>query len=168
MSILRELQDKQKRLDDFIIKKHDLEGQDLLQNKIIALDVELSEFANEVEFFKYWKENKGKGRELEEACDCLHFILSIANDLNCDLDEYVDFNYPCFLNESLNSMYLKIKDLLISEVLWSNTYTSESGISMILENFISMIKELGFTFDDLVKEYNKKYEINIKRQEEGY
>ena len=48
------LQDK---LDDHIKKEKGLEGQDLLDKKILALQVELGELANEWRGFKFWKVN---------------------------------------------------------------------------------------------------------------
>ncbi|WP_428909430.1 dUTP diphosphatase [Niallia sp. Krafla_26] len=45
-------------LDDRIIKEHGLEGKDLFPNTILALIVELSEFANEGRWFKHWSNNQ--------------------------------------------------------------------------------------------------------------
>src|SRR3989337_2540496 len=44
----------QKILDERIIKEKGLEGQDLLPNKILALQVELGELVNERRGFKHW------------------------------------------------------------------------------------------------------------------
>src|SRR5699024_9188223 len=105
----------QKQLDEHIVKEKGLEGQDLLDKKILALQVELGELANEFRGFKFWSENQepnvlsykcsecgftrkenidcpladehyefymiGFNPLLEEYVDCLHFILSIGNDL---------------------------------------------------------------------------------------
>jgi dimeric dUTPase (all-alpha-NTP-PPase superfamily) len=58
----------QKVLDDRIIKEKGLEGQDLFPNTILALQVELSEFANEGRWFKHWS-NDQKPRILKRV-DC--------------------------------------------------------------------------------------------------
>src|SRR5699024_4388479 len=90
----------QKQLDEHIVKEKGLEGQDLLDKKILALQVELGE----LEFYpEKWSHCEGTGieggRVLEEYVDCLHFILSIGNDLefsnvrfpdNEEVDDFID------------------------------------------------------------------------------
>src|SRR5690625_3524767 len=106
---LQKLFDAQKKLDDHIRKEKGLEGQDLLDKKILALQVELGELAQEWRGFKFWSEDRepryetveiyvhgydGPGQSTrasieeyqrwpieEEYVDCLHFLLSIGNDL---------------------------------------------------------------------------------------
>lgn len=96
---LAKLFDMQRELDQRIIKDKGLEGQELIPNTFLALQVELSEFANEGRWFKHWSNDrkprtevkqhvsipgyKAKGVEirnplLEEFVDSLHFYLSIA------------------------------------------------------------------------------------------
>ncbi|GEN30251.1 dimeric dUTPase (all-alpha-NTP-PPase superfamily) [Cerasibacillus quisquiliarum] len=48
----------QKKLDDRIEKEKGLEGQDLLNKKILALLVELGELANEWRGFKFWSHDQ--------------------------------------------------------------------------------------------------------------
>jgi dimeric dUTPase (all-alpha-NTP-PPase superfamily) len=89
----------QKVLDDRIIQERGLEGQDLFPNTVLALQVELAEFANEGRWFKHWSDDKKprikvlvrdwfeglqkheeyKNPLLEEFADATHFFLSIAN-----------------------------------------------------------------------------------------
>ena len=70
----------QKEQDERIVKEKDLKGVDLLDKKILSLQVELGELANELpEVFKFWSNKKNNYKKaLEEYCDCLHFILSIG------------------------------------------------------------------------------------------
>ena len=91
---LTELYDKQKQLDQLIvdnINNINLDGNDeiFLSDRITALGVEVSEFANEVEAFKYWKKNKrnNKTKQLAEYVDILHFWLSIGNTMKFSADE---------------------------------------------------------------------------------
>lgn len=168
MNILKQLQEKQNKLDNYIIEKQGLQGKDLLKNKIIALDVELSEFMNEIESFKFWKINKGKDKALEEACDCLHFILSIANDLNVDLSKFVKIDEIKFGKASLETIYMRIKIFINGMYFEKNKNLNRLTIRDTFKEFIAMLFLLNIKFNDLVKEYNKKYEINIKRQNQGY
>lgn len=55
---LSKLFEMQKALDEKIIKEKGLEGQDLLPQKILALQVELGECANEWRGFKFWSQNQ--------------------------------------------------------------------------------------------------------------
>lgn len=48
----------QRELDERIVREKGLEGQNLLPNKILALQVELGELANEARFFKYWSHDQ--------------------------------------------------------------------------------------------------------------
>ena len=168
MSTLRQLQEKQAELDKFIYESNNITDiASLYDKKIIALDIELSEFMNEIKAFKYWKKNKeiDKGKVIEEACDCLHFILSIANDKNVVLSggkiqsilEGIDIDFA----------YMCIKDLLW-RIIYSQVKCDSVSLGCVLDLLIYIIKQLGFTYEDLIKEYNRKYEINIQRQKEGY
>ncbi len=55
---LQTLFEMQKTLDERIVKKKGLEGQNLLSEKILALQVELGELANEWRGFKFWSEHR--------------------------------------------------------------------------------------------------------------
>lgn len=164
---MKGLQLKQLELDKFIIKKHGLEGKNLFENKVIALDVELSEFMNNLETFKHWKINKGKPNALEEACDCLHFILSIANDIIHTLKLPVVRMTKSELSTDIktNMQYVNIKKKLFMDVLG---YEDGKALDIILNRLVKMLRYHGYTWEDLTKEYDRKYEINIQRQNEGY
>src|SRR5690625_2038703 len=96
---LNKLFEAQRKLDERIVKEKGLENEDLLDKKILALLVELGELANKYRGFKFWSEDQEpntkvyygppelpdvgtyKNPLLEEYVDCLHFILSIGNNL---------------------------------------------------------------------------------------
>ena len=161
---MKELQKKQLELDMFIYESNNItDTGDIFYDKITALDVELSEFINEVKSFKYWKKNKimDSNKTIEEACDCLHFILSLANDMEIEL-KYIE---AMKMAKDVNLLYRFIK-----ATLWKDIYLDDESESMnkVLSLLIGIIKELGFTYEDLIKEYDRKYEINIQRQREGY
>jgi dimeric dUTPase (all-alpha-NTP-PPase superfamily) len=62
---LEKMLSMQKELDEKIIKEKGLEGQDLFPNTVLALQVELAEFANEGRWFKHWSNNQEPRREVE-------------------------------------------------------------------------------------------------------
>lgn len=95
---IEQLYEMQRALDARIIKEKGLEGQDLIPNTVLALQVELGELANEWRGFKHWSNDRAPRYEkktaafadpggpfenityplLEEYIDCFHFFLSIA------------------------------------------------------------------------------------------
>ncbi|MBM7607553.1 dimeric dUTPase (all-alpha-NTP-PPase superfamily) [Lysinibacillus composti] len=82
---LTKLFEIQAGLDYHITKEHpEQNDENRLSKKVLALQVELGECANEWRGFKFWS-NDQVAREnllLEEYVDCLHFLLSIGNTLN--------------------------------------------------------------------------------------
>lgn len=162
---MKELQMKQNRLDKFIYESNNItDVGEIALDKLTALDIELGELANEIKFFKYWKKNKlvDKSKVIEEACDCLHFVLSLANDNNVNLQVMA---YGTF-SRDVGTLYRYIK-----ATLWKDIYLEdkwEEGLKRILMLLVAMIEEIDFTYADLLREYDRKYEINIKRQKEGY
>src|SRR5690554_588421 len=120
----------QKQLDDRIIKEKGLEGQDLLDKKILALQVELGELANEWRGFKFWSTNQNPRTRvyygppelpdvgtyvnplLEEYVDCLHFILSIGLELKIDqVNIETDYFYYEDITFSFNTVFDGISSL---------------------------------------------------------
>lgn len=166
---MEKLQGKQSKLDCFILKKHNLNSEDLFLEKVISLDIELGECMNNIETFKYWKTKKGKDKILEEGCDCIHFIFSLANDLNYGLN--MPFS-PNISNHNLKSKNTCINQLYASakRVLWKDVAECRSGkaLDQILWILVRALKHCDYTWEELIKEYDKKYEINIQRQNEGY
>src|SRR5690625_3724076 len=69
-------------LDEHIKQKHGLTHKNLLEEKHLALIVELGELANETRCFKYWstKDPSERASILEEYVDGVYFILSLGLD----------------------------------------------------------------------------------------
>ena len=66
---LEKLFEMQRKLDERIVREKGLVGQDLLDKKILALQVELGELANEWRGFKYWSEDQKPRKELWKDCN---------------------------------------------------------------------------------------------------
>lgn len=161
-----EIWEMQKSLDMYIRENNDIPmDKDLIVEKYLALKTELFEFVNEIESFKYWKKNKGKDHILEEACDMLHFIFSIAIDteVNIELDETITENIDIEKYE-LNELLIMVDDLA-NEAFFTGDWTNMNGIILFLSIILA---KCGFTTDDLYDEYMKKNEVNRKRQETNY
>src|SRR5690625_439798 len=119
---LEKLFQAQKELDDRIIKEKGLQGQDLLDKKILALLVELGELAQNWRGFKIWSEDQEPRNYcmaceipeveahdchnplLEEYVDCLHFILSIGLEMDFEPEE----NYKRYYENSTEQQFLAV------------------------------------------------------------
>mgnify|MGYP005652090779 CR=1 FL=1 len=160
---LRKLFDMQKVLDQRIIDQHELDDQELFPNKSLALLVEVGELANEWQGFKHWKvDPQPKAGMLEEYVDCLHFILSIGNDLGFD-DNY----------HSVHGSFQMLNIVEQFEVIFHTA--SSLSVNKTLENyqnlfelFLGLGEMLGFTTHQIELAYVGKNTINHTRQESGY
>jgi len=96
----------QKQLDERIVKEKGLEGQDLLDKKILALQVELGELAQNWRGFKFWSEDQesrikdykqikckwcnGSGDDGTGVCPDCKSSGDVYKEYNPLLEEYVD------------------------------------------------------------------------------
>lgn len=80
---IKDLLEKQKFLDDYILKNIDIDEKTRVTNTTLALIVEVAEMANEIRSFKHWSKKSPSSKEiiLGEYVDVLHFFLSLANQL---------------------------------------------------------------------------------------
>jgi len=160
---LAKLFETQKLLDIRIVDEHKLHGQDLLPYKILALQVELGELANELpEVFKFWSNKKNNyEKALVEYCDCLHFILSIGNDLELNIKLYIilPFEHKTILDQFSRTYYV-ISDL--------EHDPSQSELILVLQHFIALGEILGFTPEQIEQSYYAKNAINHTRQDNSY
>jgi len=211
---LNELFNIQAKLDERIEKEHGLEGQDLLDKKILALQVELGELANEQRSWKFWSKDQeptkkknvylecgaceGSGIDecksdeiletvtceecegdgdlgiaytknplLEEYVDCLHFILSIGNDIFVEEHEFSDLHCEDSVTECFLEVFESVNELC-NEINFGNSYDSEEKYTFLVEDFIVLGKELGFTWNQIEQAYLDKNKINHERQNTGY
>jgi len=173
---LAELFETQKLLDNRIVDEHNLHGQDLLPQKILALQVELGELANEWRGFKFWSKDqeprtkevlewgnpqKYKNPLLEEFSDCLHFILSIGNDLELNIELYtiLPIEHKTILDQFSRTYYV-ISDL--------EHDPSQEELIAVLQYFLGLGEMLGFTPEQIEQSYYQKNAINHTRQDNSY
>ena len=159
---LQELFQMQNALDKRIETEHNLEGIPLLHKKILSLQVELGELANETRCFKFWstKEPSSKDIILEEYVDCLHFILSIGIEKDFQ-DITLEVNHiTCDLSEQFLTLFTTITNFVIS--------SSMDNYLKVFQEFLSLGKNLGFSVEDIENAYLYKNNINHERQDNGY
>ncbi|MBU3110577.1 dUTP diphosphatase [Clostridium lacusfryxellense] len=159
---LHKLFQMQNTLDQRIQAEHHLEGVPLLNKKILSLQVELSELANETRCFKFWstKQPSSKDVILEEYVDCLHFILSLGLEKNFQ-DTTLDVKDICYeLSDQFLNLYIYIADFAVDSTI--HNYLN------IFNNFLSLGQTLGFSVENIENAYLYKNKINHERQDNGY
>lgn len=129
----------------------------------VAYFVEFIEWLNTVEFFKAWKKNKGKPKEvqLEELADVLAFGLSLSAHHGCEYNDEsfaeatvrVEIGVDTFIKESrallnlLNETTLNFKTFVKLPIVFASVY---------------------YTVDELIEAYYKKMDVNHARQDSNY
>lgn len=155
----------QKELDDKITQKHNLYGIRLLPQKILALQVELGELANETRCFKFWSIKPASSKDviLEEYVDALHFVLSIG--LETGFRDQVRLDMAGHASElGLTEAFLRVFDriALFAQKLDLATYLA------MFEALLELGFCLGFSWSEIEQAYLRKNEVNHQRQESGY
>src|SRR5690625_314948 len=153
---------KQMELDAHNTQKRELEGQQLLDKRIVALICELYECVNEARFFKFWSDKqtfKDKDKLLEEYADVIHFALSVANSLGVHEHEYIK-TQPADLSKLVIGITNQATVLSMSR--------SKEHVHGLFNNIIALGYQLGFNEHQVIDAYNSKHKINYERQKVGY
>lgn len=160
----------QKKLDDAILSAKGIEKYPREEVEL-ALRVEVAEFAQEWQGFKYWKDNKVVGRlaMLGEFADCLHFALSLfyedVKEAGVGLEDAImELGYTLKVCVDYKKKYGEISTDTNSITKMINKYLKWIHIEYLFEIGISV----GFTFEEMERAYFEKNEINWKRLNSGY
>ncbi|WP_202081364.1 dUTP diphosphatase [Caldalkalibacillus salinus] len=161
-------------LDQKIRDTHNLENQILTEQKILALQVELGELANETRCFKYWSTKAPSATDviLEEYVDGLHFVLSLG----------LDFHYneaheglSSLLDEDTSSSSAGDKQAqteafarLFDHISAFSQDINEDHYAMLFQSYMDLAKALGFKFTQIEDAYLEKNKVNHERQAQGY
>ncbi|MED0649778.1 dUTP diphosphatase [Aeribacillus pallidus] len=216
---LKKLFELQRQLDEHIEKEHPRQpGEDRLAKKILALQVELGELAQEWRGFKFWSNDQeprtkvevicstcdGSGDEnwpssreyllegqtgleyskcedcngtgtlgyknplLEEYVDCLHFILSIGNEINMN-EVYEDSSTkPVYLDDVIYQFMFVNQDICSLYYNRHNDDINGDIYDLIFSGFLGLGEMLGFSWEEVEEAYLRKNRENHQRQESGY
>lgn len=160
---LAKLFEIQKSLDKKIIENKGLEGEDLLPKKILSLQVELGELANELpELFKFWSDKKNNyEKALEEYCNCLHFILSIGLEIGIDTNSSWNVYKHNDITEQFISLFGTCSDL-------RDMRLKIAPYIDLIYTFRGLGEMLGFTWEQVEQAYLDKNRTNHRRQDDDY
>ena len=160
---LENLYKLQETLDIAIAKNLNMEDTfnsvETVDKRVFALKVELSEFANEVGWFKYWKQSHVMNREksLEELADNMHFFLSVGNSRKYNFIK--EIHPEPWHKVPVDRLFIYIMESKIdSSGTWKNAF----------ENLIAIGLKLGFTEEEMMQAYISKNIENHARQQRNY
>lgn len=159
---LQELFHMQRELDNYIQSNRQVE-EPIFRKKVLALQVELSELANETRCFKFWSTKGPSAKEtlLEEYVDCIHFLLSLGIEKNFDSLEA----WPSPLEEQdLTELFLAAH----AKVGQFSEQAEFESYKTLWQTFGAIATALGFSYAEVLQAYVQKNETNYKRQQEGY
>lgn len=152
----------QAELDAEIAASHDVDYESTFSRRLLALLVELGEFANETRCFKYWsyKEPSPKEVILDEYADGLHFLLSLGIPLG--VSEYK--HYFRVFEKDLTAAILKVHED-VTELY--KDYTVEN-YAKAFGDYLNIIPLFDYSSEEVVEAYLKKLGTNHKRQKDHY
>lgn len=188
---LTKLFDTQLLLDSKIERKHPIQqGENRLVKRILALQVELSELANEQRSWKFWSADQKPRYEktnmafpnpgepysyrtyplLEEFVDCLHFVLSIGIDLKIKAEALASNASPTHMPDVVDQFLWTNKKLLdlYQDVRDMNREASAYCFLLLFNALLGLGEMLGFTWEQIEAAYMNKNQINHERQANGY
>lgn len=104
---------------------------------------------------------------VEEASDCLHFILSLANQIGYEIDgHYNELEETETIESVCLNLVFQITLLQRYDVVYSKA--DEVTLQCVINNYFQYIGKLGITTQELEQAYYEKNEENYRRLREGY
>jgi len=154
----------QETLDKHIIDNHQLQQKDLMEEKYLALLVELGELANETRCFKFWSTKPASARKkiLEEYVDGVHFILSLGIEKGYQFAKDSALMTPeeVTLTEQFNNVF--------QAIIKFRAVSTQENYHKLFRQFLQLGHLLDFSSDDIYQAYIDKNEVNFARQADGY
>ncbi|MDQ0351211.1 dimeric dUTPase (all-alpha-NTP-PPase superfamily) [Alkalibacillus filiformis] len=157
------LYDLQQHLDERILNTIPQSRSDIYLDKVLALNVEVGELANETRCFKYWSQKGPSDREviLEEYVDGIHFILSLGLDFGYRFnDDNKSSQSISTLTEGFHLVYKHIE-------LFKQSKSQDDYITL-MNSYLALGEQLSFSTNEVVQAYLSKNEENHNRQQTGY
>ena len=133
----------QKQLNERILINQNLNDYKITARMHLALQVNISELANETKCFVYWDNvtpSISRDIILEKYINCLNHIFTIGLDRKyTDIDEIAIERSSLCLSDQFLNLFVDINDL--------RTSPSKDHYSTLLEDFFALGLSLGLSFD---------------------
>ena len=162
LCVLKEMYQKQLELDNEIASNHHISYEETKDKRLLALLVELGEFANATRTFKFWsfKPSESKERVLDEFADGLHFLLSLGLAYKFELDSIEVEKDESDLTSAILNSYHYINEFYVDR--------SFPKYAKMFESYLKILAMLGYEWQDAYDAYFLKLEENHHRQETNY
>lgn len=160
--ILQDLYEKQAELDETVHKNHGESYKTTKDKRMLALLVEIGEFANATRCFKFWsiKPSESKERILDEFADGLHFFLSLGICINSTFKEYEIAEPSLDLTHQIIKTYTCIGKFVEDQ--------SDANFKSAFGSFLDIIPLIDSNPDEIKDAYYKKLGENFHRQATNY
>ena len=159
---LKELYSLQAALDAEIAKNHDVTYETTIERRLLALIVEIGEFANETRCFKFWS-NKGpspKDLIMDEYADGMHFLLSLGIPLGAKKYEYN-------LKKSHKDLTTQILEVY-KACIALKTHFDLKHYEKAFQAYLNLSQAVKMKPEDIMDSYKKKLDVNYVRQQTNY
>ena len=159
---LNRLYEKQAELDQRIADNHNVTYASTRERRILALLVEIGEFANATRCFKYWSNKSSEPQDivLDEYVDGLHFFLSLGVDINVSKREYNHTKHSDNLTGQILEVY-RLASIFLKK-------QDEKSYIKAFQAFINITPLLKVRWLTIEKAYYKKLGENYSRQDNNY
>ena len=159
---LTNLYQKQAELDARIAENHNVSYETTRERRILALLVEIGEFANATRCFKYWSNKPGEVLDivLDEYVDGLHFFLSLGIDIKVSKKTYNHTKHADNLTKQILETYR------LASLFYKNQ--DEKSYIKAFQAFINITVLLKVRWSTIEKAYYKKLGENYHRQDTNY
>ena len=153
---------KQAELDQRIADNHHVSYETTRERRILALLVEIGEFANATRCFKYWSNKASEPLDvvLDEYVDGLHFFLSLGIDIKVNKKTYNYTKHADNLTKQVLETYR------LASIFYKNQ--DEKSYIKAFQTFINIAPLLKVRWNVIEKAYYKKLGENYHRQDTNY
>ena len=160
--ILDDLFALQAELDEEIAKNHHIDYESTYSRRVLALLVELGEFANETRCFKYWSYKAPSPKEviLDEYADGLHFLLSLGVMMGVSQYTHHFHVREKDLTEAILMVYKDVSDL-------KDNFDPEH-YAKAFADYLNIIPLFDYSSQEVIDAYKAKCGKNHIRQETHY
>ncbi|QKS71678.1 dUTP diphosphatase [Paenalkalicoccus suaedae] len=110
--------------------------------------------------------NTDKNPLLEEYVDCLHFILSIGNDLQITDYEVWTHADTHYVRHQFTEVFDSVTTLNL--LINLNDKNIQVVYEVLVARFLALGEMLGFTWKQITQAYMEKNRVNHERQANGY
>jgi len=159
---LKELYSLQAGLDEEIAKNHGITYENTIERRLLALIVEIGEFANETRCFKFWSNKAPSAKEIimDEYADGLHFLLSLGIPLKANKFEYT-------LRKSHKDLTTQILEVY-KACINLKTHFDLKHYEKAFQAYLNLSQGVKMSPQDVIDSYKKKLDVNYNRQATNY